>query len=65
MRTNTKPTTSGNDKVKGALHRAKGKVKQVGGKATDNPKLEREGVVEKFKGKVRTKIGQIKKVFGN
>jgi len=30
------------DKAEGALHEAKGKVKEVAGKITDNPKLEAE-----------------------
>lgn len=52
------------DKVKGAFHEAKGKVKEMAGKITDNPKLESEGTGEKIAGKVLGKIGQVKKVLG-
>jgi uncharacterized protein YjbJ (UPF0337 family) len=52
------------DKVKGTFHEAKGKVKEIAGKITDNPKLEAEGTSEKIAGKVQEKIGQVKKVLG-
>ncbi len=52
------------DKFKGALHQAKGKVKEIAGKITDNPKLEAKGVVEKLAGKAQKKLGQIKTVIG-
>jgi uncharacterized protein YjbJ (UPF0337 family) len=57
--------SSTEDKVKGAFHEAKGKVKEVAGKITDNPKLEAEGTGEKLAGKIQEKIGQVKKVLGN
>jgi len=41
-----------------------GKIKEVAGKLTDNPKLEAEGAVEKMIGKVQEKIGQVKEVWG-
>jgi uncharacterized protein YjbJ (UPF0337 family) len=44
--------SSMNDKVKGALHKAKGKAKEMTGKITDNPKLEAKGIAEKIAGKV-------------
>jgi len=53
------------DKVKGTFHEAKGKVKEMAGKITDNPKLEAKGKVEKIAGKAQEKIGQVKKVLGN
>jgi uncharacterized protein YjbJ (UPF0337 family) len=53
------------DKVKNMFHDAKGKVKEMAGKITDNPKLEAEGKVEKIAGKAQKKIGQVKKVLGN
>ena len=53
------------DKVKGTFHEAKGKVKEMAGKITDNPKVEAEGKGEKIAGKVQEKIGQVKKVLGN
>lgn len=52
------------DKVKGTFHEAKGKVKEIAGKITDNPKLEAEGTGEMIAGKVQEKIGQVKKVLG-
>jgi uncharacterized protein YjbJ (UPF0337 family) len=56
---------SGNrDKAEGALHEMKGKVKEVAGKVTDNPKLEAEGTAEKVAGKVQGKVGEVKKVLG-
>jgi uncharacterized protein YjbJ (UPF0337 family) len=57
--------SSTKDKVKGTFHEAKGKVKEVAGKITDNPKLEAKGKAEKIAGKAREKIGQVKKVLGN
>ena len=52
------------DKLKGTFHEAKGKVKEIAGKITDNPKLEAEGKGEMIAGKVQEKIGQVKKVLG-
>jgi uncharacterized protein YjbJ (UPF0337 family) len=53
------------DKVKGKIHEAKGEVKVMTGKITDNPELEAKGDAEKMAGKTQEKIGQVKKVFGN
>lgn len=56
---------SGNrDKAEGTLHEMKGKVKEVVGKLTDNPRLETEGRAEKIAGKVQGKVGDVKKVWG-
>jgi uncharacterized protein YjbJ (UPF0337 family) len=52
------------DKADGTLHELKGKVKEVAGKLTNNPKLEAEGAGEKIVGKVQRKIGQAEKVLG-
>jgi len=52
------------DKAEGKFHEAKGKVKEMAGKITDNPKMEGEGKAEKIAGKVQEKIGQVKKVLG-
>jgi uncharacterized protein YjbJ (UPF0337 family) len=52
------------DKVKGTFHEAKGKVKEMAGQITDNPKLEAKGKAENIGGKVQKKIGQVKKVLG-
>jgi len=51
------------DKVKGALHQAKGAVKEKIGHATHNPELEDEGTAEKVGGKVQKKVGDIEKVL--
>ena len=56
--------TSTKDQVKGKLQEAKGSIKEAAGKLTDNPKLQAEGVAEKIAGKVRGKVGQVKKVLG-
>ena len=57
--------SSTKDKVKGKIHEAKGEVKVMTGKITDNPTLEAKGNTEKIAGKTQEKIGEIKKVFGN
>ena len=56
--------SSTKDQAEGTFHELKGKVKEIAGKLSDNPKLEAEGTVEKISGKVQGKLGQIKKVFG-
>jgi len=56
--------SSAKDQSEGTFHQLKGKVKEVAGKLSDNPKLEAEGTGEKIAGKVQKKIGQVKKVFG-
>jgi len=57
--------TSTKDQVEGRYHQVKGKVKEVAGELSDNPKLEAEGIGENMAGKVQEKIGQVKKVFGD
>jgi uncharacterized protein YjbJ (UPF0337 family) len=52
------------DNTQGTFHKAKGKVKEMAGKFTDNPKLEAKGKAENVAGKVQEKIGQVKKVLG-
>jgi uncharacterized protein YjbJ (UPF0337 family) len=52
------------DQVEGKLRTAKGSLKELAGKLSDNPKLEGEGIGEKIAGKVQEKIGQVKKVLG-
>lgn len=56
--------SSMNDKLKGTFHEASGTVKEMAGKATDNPKLLAKGKVEKMTGKIQNKIGQVKEVMG-
>jgi uncharacterized protein YjbJ (UPF0337 family) len=51
------------DKVDGAVHEMKGKVKEKVGRATNNPNLEEEGADEKVSGKIQKKVGDIEKVF--
>ena len=48
------------DRIKGSAQRAKGKVKEVAGKATGDAKLQSEGKADKAKGKIRNAIGGIK-----
>jgi uncharacterized protein YjbJ (UPF0337 family) len=48
------------DKTEGTFHEAKGKVKEVAGKLTDNPRLQAEGTTEKLAGKLQEKIGEVK-----
>jgi uncharacterized protein YjbJ (UPF0337 family) len=52
------------DKAKGTFHEVKGKVKEKVGRATNDPDLEAEGLVEKLGGKVQKKVGQVEKVLG-
>ena len=51
------------DRIKGSAQQAKGKVKEVAGKATGDAKLESEGKADKAAGKVRNVIGGIKDTF--
>jgi uncharacterized protein YjbJ (UPF0337 family) len=55
--------SSTTDKVEGAVHEAKGKVKEKVGQMTNNPNLEAEGQDENLSGKIQKKVGDIKKVF--
>jgi len=48
------------DRVKGAANQAKGKVKEVAGKATGDAKLQTEGVADQVKGKVQSAVGSTK-----
>jgi uncharacterized protein YjbJ (UPF0337 family) len=59
--TNMKDSTK--DKIEGAVHDAKGAVKEKIGRATNNPDLEAEGVDEKLGGKIQKKVGDIEKVL--
>lgn len=56
--------SSTRDKAEGKFHQMKGKVKEMAGDLTDNPKLEAEGKVENLEGKAQEKMGQVKKVWG-
>jgi uncharacterized protein YjbJ (UPF0337 family) len=52
------------DTAKGKLHKVKGRVKQMVGRATKNRRLEVEGLVEKTGGRIQEKIGRAEKVLG-
>lgn len=60
----TSMKTSTTDKIKGAAHEAKGKIKEIIGKVVGNPGLQDRGTAEKTAGKVQRKVGDVKKVFG-
>jgi uncharacterized protein YjbJ (UPF0337 family) len=54
---------SSKDRIQGAAHEAKGKIKEKMGRMTNNPQKEAEGQDEKIGGKIQKKIGQVEKVF--
>jgi uncharacterized protein YjbJ (UPF0337 family) len=56
-------TNSTKNQAEGKFHNAKGAIKEVAGKLTDNPKLEAEGIAEQISGKVQEKVGQIEKIL--
>ncbi|WP_045212224.1 CsbD family protein [Desulfonatronovibrio magnus] len=55
--------SSTRDEAEGKMHQAKGKVKEVIGKAVNNPDLEAEGKVENLGGKAQEKVGDVKRSF--
>ena len=48
------------DRIKGSAEQAKGKMKEVAGKATGDSKTEAEGKSDQVKGKVRNTVGGLK-----
>jgi uncharacterized protein YjbJ (UPF0337 family) len=48
------------DRVEGSAEQAKGKIKEVAGKAMGDSKLEAEGKGDQVKGKIQNTIGGIK-----
>ena len=48
------------DRIRGSAAQAKGKVKEVVGKATGDRKLESEGKAGQLKGKVQNAVGGLK-----
>ncbi len=48
------------DRVEGALHQAKGSIKEAAGKVTGDKKTQAEGVAEKAAGKVQNTVGGVK-----
>ncbi|EEF60723.1 CsbD family protein [Pedosphaera parvula Ellin514] len=51
------------DRVKGSAREAKGKVKEVAGRAMKDRNLEGRGKAEKYAGKAQRKVGEVEKVF--
>jgi uncharacterized protein YjbJ (UPF0337 family) len=48
------------DRIQGSAEQAKGKVKEVVGKATGDSKLESEGRADQLEGKVQNTVGGLK-----
>jgi uncharacterized protein YjbJ (UPF0337 family) len=48
------------DRVKGSLTEAKGKIKEAAGKMTGDEKLKREGQTDQVAGKVQNVVGGVK-----
>ena len=48
------------DRIKGSAEQAKGKIKEVAGKATGDKKLRAEGKADKASGKIRNAVGGLK-----
>ena len=55
--------SSTKDVAQGTFHELKGKVKEVAGKLSDNPKLTGEGLGEKLAGRALKKLGQVERVM--
>lgn len=53
------------DKIKGAGNKVAGSVKETIGRATDNPKLEVEGEMQKAKGAAQEALGTVKGKLGD
>ena len=49
--------------VKGKGSQVTGKIKQKIGASSEDPDLEDQGTLDKVKGKIQEKIGQIQRVF--
>ena len=48
------------DKSKNTAQRAKGKIKETAGKATDNQRLRRQGKADQMKGKIKQTAEKVK-----
>jgi uncharacterized protein YjbJ (UPF0337 family) len=48
------------DRIEGSLEQAKGKMKEVAGKATGDAKLESEGKAQQVAGKIQNAVGGAK-----
>ena len=53
------------DKIRGVANEAAGNIKQAAGKATDNPKLQAEGIAQERKGEVQNLKGKVKGALGD
>jgi len=56
--------SSTTDRIEGAGKTAKGNVRAAIGKAAGNQEMQDRGTAEKVTGKLQSKIGDVKKVFG-
>ena len=56
--------SSTTDKIQGAARAAMGSAKKIVGKQIDDQQMQDQGSEEKISGKVQSKVGDIKKVFG-
>ena len=56
--------SSTRDKVEGTVKEATGKLKEKVGEAMGDPGMRDLGTAEKLGGKVQSKVGDVKKVFG-
>jgi uncharacterized protein YjbJ (UPF0337 family) len=52
------------DRVEGSVDQAKGKVKEVAGKAAGDEKMKTEGKVDQVKGKAKNAVGGLKDALG-
>ena len=48
------------DRIEGSVEQAKGKIKEIAGKATGDSKLESEGKVQQTAGKIQNAVGGFK-----
>jgi uncharacterized protein YjbJ (UPF0337 family) len=48
------------DRIEGSANQAKGKIKEVAGKAMGDSKLQAEGLADQVKGKVQNAVGGFK-----
>ena len=55
--------SSTKDKIKGGIQQVKGAVNEKVGRATGDSEQEDRGTAQKAGGKIRDKVGDIKKVF--
>lgn len=53
------------DKAKGLANEAAGNVKQAVGKATDNQKLQADGIAQERKGEAQQVAGKVKGALGD